>query len=240
MGGSERRRSCIEAIETAREAGYAPAAVQESIRSIEHALAGTAAGDRIAAQVGQLLEAGNADRAARLLEQMPLRSRWFVPGLVLACIAAGVGLALVIYSAVSRSVEEAQQSLHASAAGGDPAAAARTDAALAVMETRARAFADDMKHGRVDAAYARMTSAYRSAVPIDRFRAAADNPYFRAATSVAVLRTKSSGGAATVEAVLRTAEGDVAATFHMSSGPDGYALTGVTLGGSPALPGFAP
>ena len=92
--------------------------------------------------------------------------------------------------------------------------------------------------GRHEAAYARMSAAYRQRVTLDRFSATVKaHPYLGAARSVTMRKVRTTR-AQTGQAIgfLQTNEGSVDVTFHYTQEAEGWRITGITLAGTAALP----
>jgi hypothetical protein len=105
----------------------------------------------------------------------------------------------------------------------------------------ASGFVEELGAGRHEAAYARMSTPYRKVMTLDRFREAVTaHPYLGAARRVTVRKVSMTGdqiGQAT--GFLQTSAGSVDVAFHYSRESEGWKITGVSIGGAPALLGQA-
>jgi len=92
--------------------------------------------------------------------------------------------------------------------------------------------------GQVDAAYALLCPSTRFGIPPDAFRRALDaNPVLLAATDVTIQRYESGGGLAAVQkGWIAGSAGAADAQFHLSKIDATWCLTGIEIGGTPALP----
>lgn len=97
-------------------------------------------------------------------------------------------------------------------------------------------FGQDIGAGRYDAAYARTSNGYRSMTSLEQFRAdVSRNVYLRGTRSVSFNHLEENGNAASGHGVLSSSAGDVMVEFDFSKQADGYAISGVMIGGTPAL-----
>jgi len=92
--------------------------------------------------------------------------------------------------------------------------------------------------GEARRAYELVCPALRFAVPFETFRSSVEaNPFLVAARGVTINTYESGGGLAVVQrGWLDSASGVTAASFYLSKAGDGWCLTGVEIGGTPALP----
>jgi hypothetical protein len=160
--------------------------------------------------------------------------RWTIFAVTAGVVAALVALIAPFYalhhegSPYRRAMEEASRPQQ-------PAAPSPT---LVEATAHVRTFAAHARAGRYEAAYALMTRAYRSGVPLRRFREAiAANPYLTKADDVSLYRLREVGGTRQAEGVLATGAGPVAFAAFEALDEGVWRLTGLQLGGTPALPG---
>jgi hypothetical protein len=98
-------------------------------------------------------------------------------------------------------------------------------------------FAVDVAAGRYEVAYSRLCPPYRTSVPLERFKRSMEkNAYLRGASSVGVFKTSALGGTVTVSGTLRSGAGDATLECHLSDAPAPLCITGLLIGGTPALP----
>lgn len=102
----------------------------------------------------------------------------------------------------------------------------------------ARTFALAVSGGEPRRAYDLLCPALRFGIPFDAFRDAVDaSPFLLAATDVTIERYQSGGGLAVVQSGwIDSTNGVAAARFYLSKIDDAWCLTGVEIGGTPALP----
>jgi len=96
---------------------------------------------------------------------------------------------------------------------------------------------DAVARRRASEAWALMATAYRSAVPVDRFTTVAtQNPFLAAGGQVVIQRTRVSGGAIEIEGLLQTPTGPVGLKARGADEAQGRRLTMLMLGAAPAVP----
>jgi hypothetical protein len=160
--------------------------------------------------------------------------RWTVFAAAAGGIAAIVALVAPFY-ALHREGSPYRRAMEQASQAQQPPA---PSPALADAAAHVRTFAAHARAGRYDAAYALMTRAYRSAVPFARFReAVAANPYLTRADDVSLYRLREVGGTRQADGVLATGAGPVAFAAFEARDDGAWRLTGLQLGGTPALPG---
>jgi hypothetical protein len=157
---------------------------------------------------------------------------------VLAGFGAAALLGLFIYNKVMGEVASMRTDPQAAQAKQDfdrqAAVATRVgDGLVDVVDGFARAArAHDFA-----AAQSLTARAYRARVQPAAFaRAIGANPYLTAGGTANVRRTTMFDGTARVEGTFRSAAGTVTLAADLSDEPDGWKLTGLILGGNPALP----
>ena len=102
----------------------------------------------------------------------------------------------------------------------------------------ARTFVTSISAGETQRAYDLLCPSTRFAIPYESFRSAVEqNPFLLAATDVSINKYESGGGLAVVQkGWLESTSGVTAATFYLSKIDQAWCLTGIEIGGTPALP----
>jgi hypothetical protein len=158
-----------------------------------------------------------------------------VPVLVTVGILGDVGFVIGLSSYV-RGAQVRARTEAATAATARPPGAAAAESQAAAVDAAARALIDDLAADRRDEAYDRMAPAYRAGVPRDRF-VAASSAALRGPLRLELVRTRLTGDAGRAEGTLTGPAGAFDAVVHVARDGDRWAITGLTLGGAPALPG---
>ncbi len=101
-----------------------------------------------------------------------------------------------------------------------------------------QAFATAVAGGETRRAYDLLCPATRFGIPYEGFRAAVEaNPFLASVTGVTIDTYRSLGGSAVVKkGWIESATGTADAEFHLSKQGAGWCVTGVVIGGTPALP----
>ncbi len=240
MKRSEIRAACIVQLERVAAAQYEPNAVAACDEEVRRLLGGGSTMSRLAEQVQVLVAARNADRAVRLVESVLSGTGVNVGALVgvsfaVAALAVG-GLLMYLKSATRSAIEAARAQTPAMASSPGFQRAMETQSQFTTLTN---SFVQELGSGQIAAAYARMTSVYQQMVPLERFAGAARNPYF-AGASVSIRRSRISSDTAVVEGTLQSPAGSVPVVIQFSAEQMHWRVTGLTLGGSSALPSLVP
>lgn len=112
------------------------------------------------------------------------------------------------------------------------------DAQLARLGSLIETFAVAVREGRAADAYAMTATGYRAQVPLERFEAAVrTSAWLTSFQGVDIRRSSFLSGTGRVEGVLRSGTGNVELVAFLTDESGTMRLTGLTLGGMPALPG---
>jgi hypothetical protein len=227
------RETCIAKIREVEALRYDPRAVDICMATVrQHALHGRH-GDVLCATIEQLLRAGNAPRAERLLNEAAVATR-DVPLLWVAVVSI-VTLAFVgvLYRAITSKTDELVASapqLVVGAGSVNGPEAALTDATVRLV--------DDLAAGRSEAAYGRMSETYRALVSFDRFEAAiAANRLLRGAHDAVPSHWTLERGTAEVRGSVLDRSGQKSAfTAGFAREASDWRATALSIGNVPALP----
>jgi len=108
------------------------------------------------------------------------------------------------------------------------------------LQQAVEGFVGEVSAAQYGAAFERMSDAYQAGVSLQEFQEAlSSNPYLRRAHIAGIRNYEQMGDTAALTGVLESQAGSVAAVFNFSRQDDRWAIVGVTLGGVPALPGYA-
>jgi hypothetical protein len=232
------RQACVERVREVEALRYHPEAIDLCLTGLREQLAHVSGRDGLIAQVEALLRAGNAARAARLLQEMPLTRALPVGlwvGVSLGAVGAFVGgLFLVIHSRFERADAEARAQLLPTSDAADRAIE-RADAEVTGLT---EAFMSDIAAGRIDAAYAKMSDSYRAVVAHGRFKAALDATVtLRGDPKPSLNHLDFQAGTAEVRGTLTTA-GRERVLFKASylREREGWRVTSLAVGNVPVLP----
>ena len=227
------REVCIAKIREVETLQYDPRAIDTCMATVRQHALHSPHGDALCATIEQLLRAGNASRAERLLHEAPVAFRGFplvwVAALSLATVVFVGGLYRAIRSKVDEAVASAPQLVVGAGSVNDPEAAL-TDATVNLVA--------DLAAGRSEAAYGRMSETYRALVSLDRFEAAiAANPLLRGAhDAVPSHWTRQRGTAEVRGSVLDRSGQKTAFTAGFALEAAGWRATAFSIGNVPALP----
>jgi hypothetical protein len=230
----EARQACVDAIRQVESLRYDPAAIDQCLNALRGRLAHVAAADAVCTEVEALLRAGNAPRAARLVEELPLRgsSRWGLwLGLALVATALLVfGLFALIHSQVEKAKALGSADLLPPSGASD-----RAEAEVTALSA---AFVGDLAAGRGDTAYARMSAPYRAVVTPARFSAAiAANLTLRGLSRPTLYNLRFESGTASVKGTLLDADGNrVSFTASFARDPQGWGVTAFAVRNVAVLP----
>ena len=197
-----------------------------------HALHGPR-GEALCNTIEQLLRAGNAARAERLLDEASRAAPGF-PLLWVAVVSlAALAFAGALYGVTRSKADEAMASAPRLVVGTGPAngpEAALTDATVGLVA--------DLASGRSAAAYGRMSETYRALVSLDRFEAAiAANPLLRGAHDAVPSHWTVQRGTAEVRgSVLDRFGQKTAFTAGFAQEASSWRATAFSIGNVPALP----
>jgi hypothetical protein len=227
------REACIAKIREVESLQYDPRAIDTCMATVrQHALRNPH-GDALCATIEQLLRAGNASRAERLLDEAPVGSRGFPFVWVAVVSVAAVAFVGGVYRAIKLKTDQAVASapqlvVRAESVNGPEAAL--TEATVSLVT--------DLAAGRAGAAYGRMSETYRALVSLDRFEAAiAANPLLRGAHDVVPSHWTLQRGTAEVSgSVLDRSGQKTAFAAGFAREASGWRATAFSIGNVPALP----
>ena len=227
------REACIAKIREVETLRYDPRAIDTCMATVRQHALHSPHGDALCTTIEQLLRAGNASRAERLLDEAPVASRGFP--LVWVAVVSIVTVAFVggLYRAIKSKADEAVASapqLVVGAGSVNGPEAALTDATLRLV--------GDLAAGRSEAAYGRMSETYRALVSLDRFEAAiAANPLLRGAHDAVPSHWTLQRGTAEVRgSVLDRSGQKTAFTAGFAREASGWRATAFSIGNVSALP----
>ena len=224
------REACIAKIREVEALRYDPRAIDSCMATVrQHAPHGPS-GDRLCDTIEQLLRAGNASRAERLLDEV---SRGLPLVWVAVVLLATVAFAGGLYSAIKSKADDAVASaprLVVEAGAVNGAEALLTDATVGLVT--------DLASGRSTAAYGRMSETYRALVSLDRFEAAiAANPLLRGAHDPVPSHWTIQRGTAEVRgSVVERSGQKIAFTAGFAQEASIWRATAFSIGNVPALP----
>jgi hypothetical protein len=227
------REACIVKIREVETSRYDAGAIDACMATVrQHAPHGSH-GDALCATIEQLLRAGNASRAERLLEEASVASWRFPFVWVTAMSLATVALVGVLYGAIKSKADEAVASAPQLVVGTKPVngpEAALTDATVSLLA--------DLAAGHSEEAYRRMSETYRALVSLDRFEAAvAANQLLRGAHDAVPSHWSLQLGTAEVRGSVLTSSGQKTAfTAAFAHEASGWRATAFSIGNVPALP----
>lgn len=227
------RDACIAKIREVETLRYDPRAIDSCMATVrEHAPHGTR-GDALCNTIEQLLRAGNASRAERLLLAETETSRGFPVIWVTVALLVTVAFAGGLYGAIKSKTDGAVASaprLIAGTASDSSPERALTDATVGLVA--------DLASGRSEAAYGRMSGTYRALVSLDRFAAAIDaNPLLRGAHDPVPSHWAIQRGTAEVRgSVLDHSGQKIAFTAGFAQEASSWRATAFSIGNVPALP----
>jgi hypothetical protein len=227
------REACIAKIREVETLRYDPRAIDTCMATVRQHLLHSSHGDVLCNTIEQLLRAGNASRAERLLDETAVASRGFplvwVAVVSIATVAFVGGLSRAIKSKADEAVASAPQLVVGAGSVNGPEAAL-TDATVRLV--------GDLAAGRSEAAYGRMSETYRALVSLDRFEAAiAANPLLRGAHDAVPSHWTLQRGTAEVRgSVLDRSGQKTAFTAGFAREASGWRATAFSIGNVPALP----
>ncbi len=224
------REACIAKIREVETLRYDPGAIDSCMATVRRHAPGGPRGGALCDTIEQLLRAGNASRAERLLAET---SRGFPTIGVAVVLLAAVAFAGGLYRAIKSKADEAVASaprLVAGAASASSPEAALTDATVGLVA--------DLASGRSSAAYGRMSETYRALVSLDRFEAAlAANPLLRGAHDPVPSHWSIQRGTAEVRGFVLDRSGQkIAFTAGLAQEASTWRATAFSIGNVPALP----
>jgi hypothetical protein len=225
------REACIAKIREVETLRYDPRAIDTCMATVRQHALHSPHGDALCATIEQLLRAGNASRAERLLDEASVASRVFPSSGSPsdATVAFVGGLYRAIKSKRDEAVASAPQLVVGAGSVNGPEAAL-TDATVRLV--------GDIAAGRSEAAYGRMSETYRALVSLDRFEAAiAANPLLRGAHDAVPSHWTLQRGTAEVRgSVLDRSGQKTAFTAGFAREASGWRATAFSVGNIPALP----
>lgn len=224
------REACIGKIREVERLRYEPAAIDACLATVRRHAPKGPRGDALCDTIEQLLRAGNASRAERLLKETSrgLPVIWIAVALLVTVAVAGV-----LYGAIESKAEVAVASAPRPLVGAESASgaeAALTDATVGLVA--------DLASGHPAAAYGRMSETYRALVSLDRFQAAiAANPLLRGAHDPVPSHWTIQRGTAEVRgSVLDRSGQKIAFTAGFAQEGSIWRATAFSIGNVPALP----
>jgi hypothetical protein len=222
------KAACIADIESVARAEYGEPAIAACMATLDERLRKFSGGPILLDQIEQLLKAGNAERAVRLLTETPLRrfEPW-VP-LVIATVVLCVGSPLYFFGP-GRSAKPA-----AAPVATIPDRPWPPPEMVAVQDL-AIAFVRELATGRFADAHARLSAPYRRQFTVKTLATSARHPYLQADAQVQLRRLHMIGGTAQGEGTLQTGAGSVTLLVDCSLEGDAWKLTGLRLGGVEVL-----
>jgi hypothetical protein len=224
------REACIAKIREVEALRYDPRAIDSCMSTVrQHAPHGPR-GDALCDTIEQLLRAGNASRAERLLGEV---SRGFPVIWVAVVLLATVAFVGGLYSAIKSKADDTVASasrLVVDAGFADGPEAMLTGATIGLVA--------DLSAGHSVAAYGRMSETYRALVSLDRFEAAiAANPLLRGAHDTVPSHWTIQRGTAEVRgSVLDRSGRKIAFTAGFAQEASIWRATAFSIGNVPALP----
>jgi hypothetical protein len=212
-----------------------PAQVQANLDHIRTLLGSSKRAGEIYAEIDGRVRVGDIQGAITYLNSVKtyfgLKLGLFIGGFCLLMAAVPIGALLYAWSSVGFSPF--------AESGEAPPGLEEGQSKMTSVQELAAAFIGHLAEDQIEQAYALMSPAYRSGVPLTTFESVVSkNPYLRNATVASRLRTTSMAGSMKAEGYIRSEAGMVEADFHFSRQGDRWTLVGLTLAGSPALPGF--
>jgi len=232
------RQECLEALADLERVGNDPVAIKRCLDVVVPLLE-KRGNEMWVDQVTKLLQAGNPERAARLVRDIPSRvQRLMVPGIVVGFIVVIVGAQFGIRALIDAKVRREQAAARANASG--PPAWVANQTAQPSLSSRltdlVAGFASDLAGGRIDAARARLGQVERAALPEGRLREIGQNAYLVGVQGVDIWRTREVGGTVVAEGVLKTPKGNARLTVDaVFEGPE-LRISGLSISGSPLWP----
>jgi hypothetical protein len=224
------REACIAKIREVETLRYDPRAIDSCMETVRQHAPGGPRGDALCNTIEQLLRAGNASRAERLLGEI---SRGFPVIWVAVALLVTVAFAGGLYGVIRSKTNEAVASAPRLVDGAGSASgleAALTDATVGLVA--------DLASGRSEAAYGRMSGTYRALVSLDRFEAAISaNPLLRGAHDPVPSHWTIQRGTAEVRGLLLDGSGHrTAFTAGFAQEASSWRATAFSIGNVPALP----